>query len=112
MSLTSHIIKLFESMIYDKLFHFLSLQHIISETQHGFCHGKFCFTNLIKSYNDWTLAVDVGWKVDILYLDYRKEFDSVPHMCLLRKLKSYGITGKILTGLRSFNFRVMDIIMV
>ena len=92
-------------MIYDKLFHFLSLQHIISETQHGFCHGKFCFTNLIKSYNDWTLAVDEGWKVDILYLDYRKAFDSVPHMC-------YGITGKILTGLQNFNFRVMDIIMV
>ena len=62
-----------------------------------FCHGKSCFTNLIKSYNDWTLAVDEGWKVDILYLDYRKSFDSVPHIHLLRKLKSYGITGKILT---------------
>ena len=57
--------------------------------------------NLIKSYNDWTHAVDEGWKVDILYLDYCKAFDLVPHMHLSRKLKSYGLAGKILIWLRS-----------
>ena len=34
--------------------------------------------------------------MDIIYLDFQKDFDSVPHKRLLHKLKMYGITGKTL----------------
>ena len=39
---------------------------------------------------------------DILYLDFRKAFDSVPHKQLLCKLRAYGITGKSLAIFREF----------
>jgi len=37
-----------------------------------------------------------------MYLDYSKAFDSVPHLRLIKKLKEYGIGGKILLWLKSF----------
>ena len=35
--------------------------------------------------------VDEGSPVDIIYLDFQKEFDKVPHQRLIVKLKSHGI---------------------
>ena len=53
--------------------------HTISDSQHEFCCGKSCLTNLMESLNDWTAALDHGYAVDIFYLDYQKTFDIVPH---------------------------------
>ena len=33
---------------------------------------------------------------DVIYLDFKKAFDSVPHQRLLCKLQGYRITGKLL----------------
>ena len=49
-----------------------------------------------------TKLVDDGHDVDILYLDFKKAFDSVPHERLLMKLSAYGITGRIHVWIREF----------
>ncbi len=41
--------------------------------------------------------------VDIIYLDFQKTFDKVPHMRLLTKLKAHGVTGRSRTGYLSEN---------
>ena len=41
-------------------------------------------------------SLDDGNDVDIVYLDFCKVFDYVPHQCILFKLKAYGISGKVL----------------
>jgi len=46
--------------------------------------------------------LDEGYGLDVVYLDYRKAFDSVPHQRLLEKLKGLGITGKLLQWLENF----------
>ena len=46
--------------------------------------------------------LDSKYPIDILYLDFRKAFDTVPHKRLLTKLKSYGITGRLLLWIENF----------
>jgi hypothetical protein len=43
-----------------------------------------------------------GLPVDVIYLDFAKAFDSVPHQRLIRKVKSFGITGSALRWMESF----------
>ena len=43
------------------------------------------------------------WICDgIIYTDFSKAFDSVPHERLLRKVESYGLKGNILKWIDSF----------
>ena len=48
------------------------------------------------------LANGNGNVVDAIYFDFAKAFDTVPHRRLLKKLKGYGIDGKILEWIKSF----------
>jgi len=75
---------------------------IIIHYQHGFVPKKSCFTNLLETFEAWTDAVDPGFGVTVIYLDYSKAFDSVPHLRLIGKLSSYGIGGKLLLWFKSF----------
>jgi hypothetical protein len=40
--------------------------------------------------------LDKNIKIDIIYLDFAKDFDSVDHGIILAKLKQYGVCGRIL----------------
>ena len=43
-----------------------------------------------------TKEYDSGNALDIVYLDFAKALDKVPHLKLIDKLKSFGIQGQIL----------------
>jgi len=70
--------------------------------QHGIICKKSCFTNLLATFEDWTSTLDQGYGVDVIYLDYSKAFDSIPHQSLLCKLEAYGICGNLLSWLSNF----------
>ncbi len=59
-------------------------------------------TNLLETLEFWTDALDSGYGVDIIYLDYSKAFDTVPIRRLLKKLHGYGIRGKVWTWIEQF----------
>ena len=40
--------------------------------------------------------------MDILYLDFQKAFDSVPHRRLLKKLEGFVITDAVLESIKDF----------
>ena len=43
-----------------------------------------------------------GHGIDVIYLDYRKAFDTVPHKRLLTKIYDSGIRGKVFNWIRAF----------
>ena len=51
---------------------------------------------------NWTKNLDDGNDVDIVYLDFCKAFDCVPHQHVLSKLKAYGISGNVLIWIMDF----------
>ena len=101
-SLTSSVGKMLESIIRDDLQSYLENNNLLCKEQFGFRSGKSCSTQLLQVVNEWSKAIDMGKPVDVIYLDYQKAFDSVPHQRLLIKLKAYGITGTLLTWITNF----------
>ena len=95
-SLTSQICKIFESIIRDSIMHHLESNNMINDSQHGFRKGRSCLTNLLTFLDKVTGCIDTGKSVDVIFLDFAKAFDKVPHRRLLIKLKSHGITNKVL----------------
>ena len=80
----------------------LKANNLQSKQQHGFTPGKSITTNLIECLNVWSEALMHNIPVDVLYLDYAKAFDTVPHQRLLDQVKSYGITGKVHAWIQAF----------
>ena len=87
MSLTSVPGKLLERIIRDQLVEHMMVNNLFAKSQHGFISGKSCVTQLLEFLEEVSEALDEGDDVDVIYLEFRKAFDKVPH---LRLLKNYG----------------------
>ena len=99
-SLTCILCKVFEKIIRNHILkHFEPFVH---SSQHGFLSGKSCLSKLLNCFEKVDELLENNDNVDIIYLDFQKAFDSVPHKRLMHKLKMYGITGKTLAIISDF----------
>ena len=90
-SLRSVICKLLEAIIRDHMMDFLFKHKLINPSQHGFLKARSCLTNVLCFFQEITEWVDEGSPVDVIYLDFQKAFDTVPHQRLILKLKSHSM---------------------
>ena len=101
-SLTSIICKVLESFVRDQVMKYMEDNNFFSDCQHGFRRCRSCVTQLLDAMNDYTDFIENGDSIDVIYLDFRKAFDTVPHKRLINKLKAYGVNGPILDWIESF----------
>ena len=66
-----------EHIIFNKIINHVTA--LISPCQFGFLRGRSTTQQLILSLNDIHNAVSKGYQTDVIYLDFKKAFDSVPH---------------------------------
>ena len=59
-------------------------------------------TNLLDFLDYTTDLLDKGMKVSVVYLDFCKAFDKVPHRRLLVALQSHGIDGSLLKWIETW----------
>ncbi|CAM1307444.1 Uncharacterised protein r2_g1733 [Pycnogonum litorale] len=50
----------------------------------------------------WTELLDSGSSVHVIYMDFQKAFDSVPHRRLILKLEAHGIKQQVLQWITAF----------
>ena len=94
-SLTCVIVKIMERAIKESIMAHLISKSLLNPSQHGFLPKKSVSTNLNSFLDFVTKNVDAGHPVDVLYLDFSKAFDKVPHKRLIQKLKCYKINHKV-----------------
>ena len=101
-SLTCIICKILEKIVRKAVMGHLQENNIVTNEQHGFMSGRSCMTQLLESMDAWTEALDEHGSVDIIYTDFQKAFDSVPHGRLLEKISACGIKGKVRDWIKDF----------
>ena len=99
-SLTCILCKVYEKILRDEILYFVKSK--ISPDQHGFVKGKSCLSNLLETMDSVMELIEEGIPVDILYFDFKKAFDRVPHNRLILKLQCLGIDGKVLDVIKDF----------
>ena len=81
-SLTSVISRMLETIVKDNSMQYFNSNNMLSPCQHGFRSSHSCVTQLLQAVNDWSLALESGNSVDVVYLDLHKAFNCV-HRSLL-----------------------------
>ena len=93
--LTSVVGKVLETLIKDQMRNHLNKYKPIKGSQHGFTKGSSCLPNLLEFYEAASDCVDEGKAVDIVYLDFKKAFDKVPHRRMFAKVRTCGVAGQV-----------------
>lgn len=101
-SLTVIICRMLESLLLKVIIDHLMKHDFISKNQHGFLPKRSTVTQLLATLEIWTKELDKGNSMHILYCDFRKAFDSVPHKRLINKIRSMGIDGPVLMWIEDF----------
>ena len=73
---------------------------------HSFIQKRFkkqvCKPNKFVFFEEITKWVDDGSPVDVIYLDFQKAFDKVPHQRLMLKLKSHGMGNSMINWIEQW----------
>ena len=84
-----------EKLIKDGIVSHLEKNGLLGSSQHGFCKHISCLTNLLEYLKTIVNTLDAGHPVDVIYVDFQKVFDKVPHERLLITLKAHGMGGRV-----------------
>jgi len=91
-----------ESVIRDVIMEDFLSKGFFSNNQYGFIKGRSTVLQLLKIFDDRTYKLDQGVQIDVIYTDFEKAFDKVPHLGLISKLKAYDIGSKLIVWIQDF----------
>ena len=96
--------KIFEKLIFNSLYLYLSSNNLITSNQSGFRPGDSCSNQLLFLINEIHKAFENPKSLELraVFLDISKAFDKVWHDGLLFKLKQNGVSGKLLKFFESY----------
>ena len=101
-SKSSALAKVLEKIVSVELMTHFYRHDIISPRQFGFRPKRSTVSQLLKCVNDWTSMLSRKQSGYVVYLDFRKAFDTVSHTKLLAVLKSKGVGDSLLRWLRNY----------
>ena len=94
--------KIFEKLIFTKLYKHLLTNRILAKEQYGFRNNSSTENAAYDVINEIIQAMNHKHSKGGLFCDLEKAFDCVNHEILPKKLDFYGIKGKFLNLIQSF----------
>jgi ribonucleases P/MRP protein subunit RPP40 len=101
-SLTSVCCKIFEKIITQDIMQYLETNQILCSKQHGFRNQRSCETQLLGLIHELSEQLDSGKQVDLIFLDFAKAFDTVPHKRLISKLQHYKLNPLLINWIANY----------
>ena len=101
-SVLSFFSNIFEKIVYNLVFDFLSDNEVLYDYQFGFRSKHSTQQALITLVDRITKSLDQNNIIISLFIDLKKAFDTVHHRILLLKLYAYGIRGVLLKWFESY----------
>ena len=101
-SLLSIFGKIFERIIYNNIFEYLTTNKLISDNQSGFKTGDSCINQLLSITHKIYHSLDNGLEVRGVFLDISKAFEKVWHEGVILKLNQYRILENLLCLIKCF----------
>ncbi|KAL5266371.1 hypothetical protein ACHWQZ_G003709 [Mnemiopsis leidyi] len=96
--------KIFEKVIYSRLYKFALSQNLLNKNQFGFrkSHSTSHAVNFSVKIIEESLALKKNKHVLGIFIDLSKAFDTIDHYILLNKLDKYGIRGNTNMLIKSY----------
>ena len=96
--------KIFEKIIFNKIYNFLLEEKLLNPNQSGFRPSDSCINQLLAITHEIFEAFDCNPSLEVrsVFLDISKAFDKVWHEGLLYKLKSMSISGELYNLLENY----------
>ena len=101
-SITSAVAKVFERIIHDQFYHYLTNHNLQTKCQSGFRALHSTVTTLLETTNKWSVNTDNGLLNGVVFIDLKKPFDTIDHKILLEKHAQYGVDQNSSTWFRSY----------
>ena len=96
------ISKLLEKHVHDSLMAFLTSHKLLHSTQSGFRPNHSCETALLLMINKFLEAINNSQIIGMVMVDFRKAFDLVDHILLLKKLRHYKLSAEAVNWFSSY----------
>lgn len=91
-----------ESVLREEIITPMKSHDLFSKQQFGFISSRSTVLQLIQVLDEWTTNIDEGEATDVIYWNFMKAFDRVPHKRLIEKLRRYGFLGDVLNWITDF----------
>ena len=88
--LISYICKVMESIICEEIMEHMT-KHVFSDKQYWFINGRSTFITLQKVLDIWTHILGCCGQNDVIFIDFMKAIDQVPHIHFIGNVESFGI---------------------
>ena len=104
------------SKVLERHFQFVITEHLqthfpLSNCRWGFQQGKSTVTALLHVTHDWLQYLERGHEISAVFFDFRKAFDTVPHLPLLSKLRKIGLDPLIITWIQYLAERYQKVVL-